>query len=376
MVGFSARLRDALSRRLYPNTSLHLKEIAGAIGRSPNTVTRWWRGETHATGEDLFRIAQFFRRRGDDDFLQEVFSDLPLAKLTDVNFESRASAALRTADGERHRGGGGSDRTSWVTADGGLPVAPAGHSEYIRRTLEMPRNGGDLVAYATRVLGWIAVTERSDGIVIVRHDGRRVAGLAAERVCQWLNDHADRISSVRRVIHLDDRWIEASHSDMQSAIDAIIKTAFIARITRQRWQLRRLPLPSIADARLKKLLKAYYQSPENIVHAAAAMGAFTTSSLFRIKGEEVTSHHVATGFGFNSRTIEGVNVLSRADTDYGLMLQARILGTRQDGPNYHELTGTIDDYRVRYLNLSLSEPGAEGRVLTSSVVLEKSRIAL
>jgi hypothetical protein len=70
-----------------------------------------------------------------------------------------------------------------------------------------------------------------------------------------------------------------------------------------------------------------------------------------------------------------MNILSRPDTDYALMVQARILRTRREGPTYHELRGTIDDHHVRYLNLALPEPWPEGRVLTSSVVLELERIA-
>ncbi|MDE2230327.1 MAG: hypothetical protein KGL11_14965, partial [Alphaproteobacteria bacterium] len=70
----------------------------------------------------------------------------------------------------------------------------------------------------------------------------------------------------------------------------------------------------------------------------------------------------------------GMNVLARADTDYATMVHARILRTRREGPNYNELVGTIDDRHVRYLNLALPEPGPQGRVLTSTVMLELERV--
>jgi hypothetical protein len=57
------------------------------------------------------------------------------------------------------------------------------------------------------------------------------------------------------------------------------------------------------------------------------------------------------------------------------MLQARVLRTRREGPTYHDLSGTIEDKYVRYLNLALPEPGPMGRVLTSTVILELERIA-
>lgn len=105
------------------------------------------------------------------------------------------------------------------------------------------------------------------------------------------------------------------------------------------------------------------------------MGAFTTSNLLGVSGNDVISHHIGTNLGFDPSDFEGLNVLSRPDTDYALMLQARVLRTRREGANYNELTGTIDDKYVRYLNLALPEPGPMGRVLTSTVILELERIA-
>ncbi|MDE2229550.1 MAG: helix-turn-helix transcriptional regulator, partial [Alphaproteobacteria bacterium] len=64
MGDFQSNFQEALRRRLFPNAPLHLKQIAGAIGRSENTVARWWRGETRIAGEDLYRIARFLADRG------------------------------------------------------------------------------------------------------------------------------------------------------------------------------------------------------------------------------------------------------------------------------------------------------------------------
>jgi hypothetical protein len=89
----------------------------------------------------------------------------------------------------------------------------------------------------------------------------------------------------------------------------------------------------------------------------------------------VISHHVATGLGFDPRMIEGYNVLSRPDTEYALMIQSRILRAKREGAAYYELEGVIDNRFARYLNLVLPEPSADGRVLTSSVVLNVETIA-
>jgi transcriptional regulator with XRE-family HTH domain len=374
MGDFQSKFQEALRRRLFPNASLHLKQIAGAIARSENTVTRWWRGETRVTGDDLYRVAQFFAHRGDIGFLQEVFGDLLPQEDSYIGGEERALDLIRSllrrmsaTDTD------GNDRYSWITADGEMTMAPVGHTSFVRRTLNLSASLGDLPAYAMRVLGWIAVTERADNTVVIRHDGRRVAPLAAECICEWLDDHSDQVHHVRRLVHLDQRWVEANHSSAAAAA-AIARVAYILRIPRRPWVVRRLALNAITDPLLDELMRIYNQAPDQIVHAAARLGAFTTSNLFGGSGDEVISHYVATGFGFDTSHVIGMNVLARADTDYATMVHARILRTRREGPNYNELVGTIDDRHVRYLNLALPEPGPQGRVLTSTVMLELDRV--
>jgi transcriptional regulator with XRE-family HTH domain len=376
MLDFQERFREALRLRLFPNASVHLKEIAGAIGRSENTVTRWWRGETRINGEDLDRLANFFGRRGDRNFLEEVFGSAIVPDATAGSVEDKALALVRAAFAEAGQQSRMThDSHVWFTADGAMEPAEQGHSEYVRRTLSIPEAAGDLIGYATRVLGWIGLVDRADGVVIVRHDARRVARLAAERACDWLDDRADRISHVRRSVHVEGRWIEATHAGAHLAASAIAKVAFISRVLRRPWNVMQLPFASITDSRLLALLRAHHEAPEKLIHAAAEMGAFTTSHVFGVSGDNVTSRHVATQFGFDPRTIEGFNVLSRADTDYALMVQSRVLRTKREGANYCELTGTIDGNYVRYLNLALPEPGPEGRVLTSTVILELTPLA-
>jgi transcriptional regulator with XRE-family HTH domain len=377
MLDFQERFREALRLRLFPNASVHLKEIAGAIGRSENTVTRWWRGETRVNGEDLDRIANFFCRRGDRNFLEEVFGSAIAAGATSAgSVEDKALALVRAAFAEAgQQSRFSNDYNVWFTANGAMEPAEQGHSEYVRRTLSMPEGAGDLIGYATRVLGWIGLVDRADGVVVFRHDARRVARLAAERACEWLDDRADRISLVRRSVHMEGRWIEATHAGAHLAASAIAKVALISRVLRRPWRVAQLPLASITDPRLLALLRAHNEGPENLIHAAAEMGAFTTSHVFGVSGDNVTSRHVATQFGFDPRTIEGFNVLSRPDTDYALMVQSRVLRTKRDGANYCELTGTIDGNYVRYLNLALPEPGPEGRVLTSTVIVELTPLA-
>ncbi len=373
---FESRFREALRRRLYPHAPLHLKQIARALGRSENTVARWWRGETRIMADDLYRLAEFILGRGDQKFLQEIFLDLLPSDAPSDDLARSVLTLVRGALASSNREGGiGRDSHRWVVADGEIVDAPAGHADFVRGILRLSGTAGDLPAYAMRTLGWIAVTERSDGVLVIRHDARRIAPLAAERICEWLEDRGEHIGHVRRSIQMEGHWIEAYHHGAHAAAAAIAKVAFIAHIPRRPWLVRPLPLDSVADPRLRALLQVHRQEPEQLVRAAATMGAFTTSSLFGVRGEEVVLHYVGTDLGFDPRAVEGLNVLSRPDTEYALMLQARILRTQREGAAYHELSGTIDAYNVRYLNLTLPEPGPNGRVLTSSVVLERQLLA-
>lgn len=376
MEDFQVRFREALRRRLYPHAPLHLKQVARAIGRSENTVTRWWRGETRILAEDLYRLAEFIVGRGDRKFLQEIFFDLLPQEAPSDDLAALVLTLVRGALSTSSReGGGGRDSYSWFTANGEKVAAPNGHADYARSALQLPAGAGDIATYAMRVLGWIALTERADGVLVIRHDGRRVSPLAAERICEWLEDRAEQLMHVRRSVLIEGQWVEAYHQGARAAATAVAKVAFIVHVPRRPWMVKPLLLDRVTDSRLMALLQVQQQEPDKLVRAAAAMGAFTTSSLFGVDGDNVISHHVATDFGFDPRTVEGLNVLSRADTDYALMLHARILGAKRDGASYNELAGTIEDCYVRYLNLTLPEPGPGGRVLTSSVVLEREQLA-
>jgi len=340
------------------------------IGRSENTVARWWRGETRIAAADVHGLAAFFARRGDRNFLAELFDDSLPAVKAGSDFEETVLALVRTAFAQLSGDPARRDAHLWFTADGVMAAAAEGHADYVARALRLPPGSDDGVIRALRDFGWIALTVRPEGSLLVRHDGRKLAPLAAERLGEWLAGRGDRGAPVRRAIHIEGRWAEVTHENSGQAIAAIIRLAIIAASPRQRWTVRQLSLDAVADPRLRELLRLHGEAPDNIVHDAAAIGAFTTSSVLRVDGEDVISLHAPTAFGLDYRAIEGRNVLARPDTDYGLMIRERVLRTRREGPLYHELTGSIGNRHVRYLCLGLPEAGAGGRVLTSSVLLE------
>lgn len=375
---FYERFAEALRVRLYPNSTLHLKQLAAGIARSEHTISRWWHGESRPLAEDIDRLATYFAKHGDQNFLAAVF-DEPKIAVEDVS-DARLIQFFRKLMRDAANGALASESTPdynlWFDGDGSMAPAPLGHAKYVAAVLGMPLSG-NLVRYAVGVLGWIAVTIRANGRITVSHDGRRIAPLAAERVCEWLRANGGGASEIERAIHMEGQWIEARHDTAELAAFALEKIALIVRTPRRRWQVTQLPLD---DAKkyplLRDLLRIHRETPSEIIHAAANKGAFTVSGVFSVDAEDVTSHHVATQFqDLEPHMIEGKNVLSRPDTDYAVMVWARVLKAKREGAILHELAGSVNNYYVHYVSLALAEPGSHGRVLTSTVVLDAERIA-
>jgi transcriptional regulator with XRE-family HTH domain len=367
---FHERFVEALRHRLYPNTNLHLKQLADAIGRSESSVTRWWRGDSRILAEDLARIAQYFADRGDRAFLRAIFDERLLGTAAEGDGDELKGllrsvlAALPAADEDIPQ-----ETVLWVTSEGAIVPAPLGHTEYVARALHLPAGVGNLVRYATAILGWIAVAADAGGVVIVRHDGRRVAPLAVECLCEWLTRRRAHAPAVVRLVQIEGSWVEARHDSVDLAVAALEKLAFIVSKPRRPWSVTRLPLDAITHDRLQLLLRVHRETPDQVIHTAAAVGAFTDSSLFSVDGENIISLFVAPRY-LVSRELEGQNVMSIPDTDYAMMVHSRVLKAATEGPVYCELAGTLNNEYLRYLNLALSVPGAHGKVLTSTVVLE------
>jgi hypothetical protein len=78
---FKSRLKEALRRRLHPNTGLHSDQLAGVLGLHGDTVRGWLRGSNAVSGPMLSELMRFFYSAGDHDFAVEMFGDAitPLA---------------------------------------------------------------------------------------------------------------------------------------------------------------------------------------------------------------------------------------------------------------------------------------------------------
>ncbi len=94
---FRRRQAAALSRRLFPNTNLRLKDVAYAIGAHPDSIGNWLRGHTTLDGPSIEALDQFFVGAGDYGFIAELFGDLAVRRLMKADALEREAAEMRAS---------------------------------------------------------------------------------------------------------------------------------------------------------------------------------------------------------------------------------------------------------------------------------------
>lgn len=72
---FKKRLAESLRLRMYPHTGLQAKQLAAALGVSPDTIHHWLRAENTADGENTGALIRFFATQGDHAFIAELFPE-------------------------------------------------------------------------------------------------------------------------------------------------------------------------------------------------------------------------------------------------------------------------------------------------------------
>jgi transcriptional regulator with XRE-family HTH domain len=371
---FYERFADAIRRRLAPNTGLHLKQLAGAINVSDDTLVRWSRGQTRITAEALGNLAEFFRKRGDKSFLAEIYGDLvpPIGPdLTQLRaIIQEASRQLSAAEAMP------SDVCYWVTDDGAMHHAPAGHREFARRILRFPAHlDSDYSIYAMRTLGWIALTMRSNETsAVIRYARDSIDPLAAARLCEYLLSQSKRgLESAHRFVDIDRHWVAAARTDAVTAADALAQAARIAT-SGAKWDVTRHSLEAARRPIFEELLKSY-NNAEPLWAAALRLGISASCSVLRVEEGNVTSLMVGPGLGLRPEKRVGRNVMEWANTGYAKVVRDRSIAARQQ-PVYQHNDVPIDGMRCRYETLALpdGEAGGPGTVFIASHIISKELI--
>lgn len=92
---FAARFAEAMRRRMYPNTGLQPKQLAGIVGKSADSFMRWCRGEARVPADVIDPLIAFFKERGDGWFLHELF---PSAEATAARLDAELVELQRRLD--------------------------------------------------------------------------------------------------------------------------------------------------------------------------------------------------------------------------------------------------------------------------------------
>jgi transcriptional regulator with XRE-family HTH domain len=369
LANFHNRFSAALLRRIYPNAALHLKQLAYELDIPERTLRRWWRGESELLARDLERIALYFADRDDRAFLREVFNGALFERAISADRDELIRLLRATLTAVHSENGVQREMVAWVTDLGMVVPAPYGQEVYVRQALRLPRDAGNLIRYATEMLGWVAINLEGDGTLVARHDGRHVAPLAAESLSDWLARRPE-VERVVRLVQIDGELLTARHDSVELAIEALQRIAFIVRRPRQEWEVKRVSPDSVTNARLRRLLRIYHESPDQVIPAAVESGALTDSSLFAINGENVMCLFVPPRYLISQQSVEGQNIMSMPDTAYAMMARSRFLTAMQEGPVYCELTGTVNNEYLHYLNLAIPVSGTHSKLISSSVILE------
>jgi hypothetical protein len=92
---FKERFKEALRKRMHPNTALRVDDLGYSLGIHGMTLRTWLRGESCASGPMVAACIDYFTRHGDHGFIQELY---PNAVLPFVAQARAMEKAVRVAD--------------------------------------------------------------------------------------------------------------------------------------------------------------------------------------------------------------------------------------------------------------------------------------
>lgn len=350
-------------RRIYPRNGAKL--AAQDFHVSPHTSRRWFEGKL-AENKHLAAMEV----RWGQPFVAFVTEPLVGAWRTPDASTTAESKPVRDLINQVLDEVGARERFLWCTGDGKIEEAPAGHDEMARRAMGAPAHlDMDFSQYMRRNHGWVAMTRPADGSVIIHYAERRLRAATVEAICRWLHSER-RPTLITRIVDLGLTEVRVRHRDRASAALALEEAAMITmRGTSRSWVVQRLPIDAARNFGFAKLLKAWGESPNDIVAAAAALDGFKHTSVFRLdQSGELWSLIVGSSFGLPAQKLEGRRVMERGDTGYAAMIADRLNRSLTE-PTLHELVGSVVGVPCRYQNLSMPELGT-GRIVSASRVVE------
>ncbi len=333
------RLARALAPRVGPGTGTSYKTLARAIARSEGSIIAYARAERAASVDTVDAMAKFFaQRHGDTQFLPEVFG--------------RAAA-------------GPADICLWATDDGALSAAPRGPAEFVRSSLALDTGVTfDAVAYAVRMLGWVAVTLRPDGSVSIRRHLTQSCPEAAARIAAWLVDQGRGFTAIGIDSLQGETWTSRGYDTVRAAVAALTTPVpAVAEQISTGISTARLALDSITDPAQAALLRRWDGSSTGLEAMLAAVehaGAMARASILRADDDGWTVLSAGAGTHLR-RDLSGRPLRVMRDQNYVDVVDRQLGAARVEGqPRLDDLRITAAGDAGAYRRLALPVTGLDG----------------
>lgn len=354
------RLAAALDRRIGPGKSVSQKVAAAGVGRSADTIGRWMRDEVAAPVDGIAELDRFFAARGDFDLLAEVFPEMA----------TRRPAAVPAGD-----------RAFVISDDGHMVAAPHGPAQHVREVLRLhPAAQVDAPVYALRMLGWVELTARTDGRLIIRK-AVGVSPEAARRAAAWLAEQGRAWLDIEIRTLQGEAWATRRYDTLRAAVAALEAAAANVDLADQistSIRAARLNPDTMADPAQVALRRAWCgrAAPlDSMLAELRTLPGHERASLLRRDDDGWTVVSAGPGTCLR-RDLDGRRLADMRDQVYGDMVAAQLDAVMAEGqPALHDLAirTRFDGGAYRRLALPLAGPGGLPFVLSLADIYQAPR---
>jgi hypothetical protein len=255
------------------------------------------------------------------------------------------------------------DDTGKATAAGNGDLGAA-----VYKILDLPPGDEDIVAFACRNLGFIALSRDAAGVVRLRYEGEQVSRAALIGLRDWLQTNASEVRGVWRgpsAAVPQDGLIPGSET-VHEAVAAIERRILAATPMLPRdWVVDPHRLDNLPP-QFQPILRMFRQGASPVT-AIANAGRMQNSNVYSVIDGEALALHIGGANNLPSVRYVGRRVLDRpTERDYAAMVDRHVVFARRtDAPTLHRLNVVIQNRRRDYWRLALPDPNSNVVVTTS-----------
>ncbi len=262
------------------------------------------------------------------------------------------------------------DVALWVTERGEALHAPHGLRAMAVQVLGLDGVAGDAAAYARRVLGWIGVSLRDDGVLSIDLERGMVEAAGVTRLRDYALRHA---AGVRRVVinmHQGPAAVTRDYAWLGAALDALDRATVSGPVVGQHLLVSAresaLALDGLDPARRFLLDLPVDASSGEVLSAAARCGMLDRTAMVRV-GDDGSVRLLYAGEGVRIRQdAVGREAGEMDDVVYGEALRRDMRRALDAGRSFTRVDLAAADARASYTRSAIRAAG--GLVVTTNLV--------